>query len=180
MEGLPFRNFVDGSHLYAFDLNTYWLQQVHVIKQSDESVVSSTTLQDDNELSLPLLANTDYWLEGFIMYGANQSADIRIMFSVPSGAVFDICHNGLRLGHVGGNGVDNLSRSRITQLSSGGTIGGIHATANTSLGVIPLEGRVIVGNTPGDLVFRWAQNTSNATATVVKADSLLVMQRLTV
>lgn len=177
---MPFKNFIDGSRLDDTDLNRYWLQQAHVIKSADESVTNSTTMQDDNHLVLPLLANNEYWLECFIIYGANATADIRIDFTIPAGTTHDFTHGGIRLGHNTADGFDNISRSRFQEISTQGTVGGFHATANTDLGVIPLEGKIVVGGTAGNIQFQWAQNTANATATVVKANSLMVLQRLTV
>lgn len=177
---MPFKNFIDGSELDDTDLNRYWLQQAHVIKGSDESVTSSITLQNDDELVLPLLANTDYWLEAFILYGANATADFKLYFTVPSGTVYDLLHNGLRTGHASADGIDAVSRARFTQASSGGTPGGINATTNADIAICPVEGRVIVGGTSGNITLQWCQAVSNATATVVKAGSCMIIQRLTV
>lgn len=182
---MPFKDFVNGSRLDDTDVNRYWLQQAHVIKTVDEQVVNSTTLQNDDELFLPLLANTDYWLEGFIKYSAPESRDIRINFSLPSNTQFDILHNGLRSGHVSTDplpvrvGLDNVSRSRFTEVSTGGTIGGI-GSDNSEIGVIPLEGRIIVGNNSGTLQMTFAQvSAASGTGTVVRSGSCLILQRLT-
>lgn len=183
---MPFKNFVDGSRLDDVDVNRYWLQQAYVSKTVDESVTSSITLQDDDELVLPLLANTDYWFECFILYGASVTSDLRLLFTIPSGTVYDLVHNGIRSGHVTTDplpvqaGIDTVSRAQFTQASSGGVPGGINATGNTNVAVCPVEGRVIVGNTAGSIRLQWAQNTSSATATIVKASSIMILQRLTV
>jgi len=177
---VPFKNFVDGARLDDTDLNRYFLQQAHVIKSVDESVTSSIVMQDDNELFLALLANTQYWFECFIFYGANATADIRIDFTVPAGTTYDFTHSGLRLGHSTADGIDNVARSRFTEGSTFGTIGGINATTNAEIGVIPVEGRISTAGTAGNIRLQFCQDTSNATSTVVKANSVMIIQRLTV
>lgn len=182
---MPFKNFVDGSLLTAADVNRYWLQQVHVFKTVDEQVVNSATLQADDELVLPVLANTDYWLECFIKYGAHQDMDFRVMVTVPAGTTIDLLHNGLRTGHDTpyvapvSAGIDVVSRARMQIGSSGGTPGGV-GTSNAATSICPLEGRVIVGANAGNLTLVWAQATALAgSGTVVRAGSLMILQRLT-
>lgn len=182
---MPFRDFVNGSRLDDTDVNRYWLQQAHIIKSVDEQVVNSATLQNDDELVLPLLANTDYWLECFIKYGAHQDMDLKINFSVPSGTTFDLVHNGLRTGHIStdpapvGSGIDTVSRAQFTQASSGGTPGGV-GTSNAATVVCPVEGRIIVGGTAGNIQMTWSQATALAgSGTIVRAGSCMILQRLT-
>lgn len=176
---MPYKNFVDGSLLTAADVNRYWLQQVHIFKTVDEQVVNSAVLQDDDELVLPLLANTDYWLECFIKYGAHTTMDFRVMVSVPAGTTIDLLHNGLITSHATGDGIDAVSRARMQVGSSGGTPGGRDAS-NTPTLICPLEGRVIVAGTAGNITLRWAQSTAAAgSGTVVRAGSVMILQRLT-
>jgi hypothetical protein len=89
-------------------------------------------------------------------------------------------HGGLRLGHATADGIDNVARSRFTEASTFGTIGGIHATLNTSIGVIPVEGKVITAGTAGNIRLQFCQDTSTAVNTTVKANSVMIIQRLTV
>lgn len=167
---MPFKTFRDGEVLYAADVNRYWIQQVSVIKPADESLVS-TTMQSDDHLVVPLLANTQYWLECLLLYEGGTTGDIKLQWSVPSGAVVEWSHGGL--GTSASTSVGNVSRNFSP---SPGTVGALGA--GTSL-VIPIEGRVTTGANAGNLQLQWAQNASDTTPTIVKQNSVLILQRLT-
>lgn len=173
---MPFKTFADDEVLTYDVVNRYFVQQTSVIKAADETVTSSTTLQNDDHLSVSVLANSQYFVEFFIIYDAIQAADIQIGWSGPSGASFDWTHGGLALSTTSTSG--SVSRLYRT-LSDIGTIGGPSSTSGTNA-IIPGEGRLVTAGSSGSLTFRWAQNTSSATGTVVKANSVLIVQRLTV
>ncbi|MEU4576602.1 hypothetical protein [Nonomuraea sp. NPDC023979] len=170
-----FRQFVDGEVLYAADLMQYFVQQVHARKLADETVTSSTTAQNDDHLLVPLLASTKYWIEFFLIYDAAQAGDFKIQWSVPAGATLRWTHGGL--GTSTTSTVGEVSRFFRSQ-SDIGTIGGPAAGGGT-LAVVPGEGWLDVGGTPGNLQLQWAQVTSSATGTTLKTNSLLIAQRLT-
>lgn len=173
---MPFKTFNDDEVLTADVVNRYFIQQHSVIKTADETVVNSATAQNDDELFIPVLANTQYFVEFFIIYDAIQAADIKIMFTAPTGATFDWTHGGL--GTSATASVGPVSRNYRT-LSDVGTIGGPSSTSGTNA-VIPGEGRLVTGASAGTFRFQFGQNTASATGTVVKANSLLIAQRLTV
>lgn len=170
---MPFKLFSDGEVLEADDdVDRFWIQQASVIKSADESVTSSAVLQNDDHLVVGLLANSQYWIELFLIYQAGTTEDLALGFSVPSGAALYWTHGGLRGGATGS--VDNISRTFLDE-SGAGWIGGTGANA-----VVMGEGRVVTGGSAGNLQLRWAQNTSGGTATIVRAGSILIAQRLTV
>jgi hypothetical protein len=169
---MPFKTFVDGAVLQAdADVDRFFIQQTHVIKSADESVTSSTTLQNDDQLAVPLLASSHYWIEAFLIYSAATASDLSLAISVPTGAALYWSHGGLRGGAT--SSVDNISRTFVDETGTG-WIGGTGGDA-----VVMGEGHVTTGVTAGNLQIRWAQNTSGATATIVKAGSILIAQRLT-
>lgn len=173
---MPFRYFNDDEVLTFDVVNRYFVQQHSVIKTTDETVVSSTTAQSDDELFIPVLANTQYFIEFFIIYDAIQAADIKIMFQAPSGSSFDWTHGGL--GTSATTSVGPVSRQYRT-LADVGTIGGPSSTSGTNA-IIPGEGRLVTGANAGNFTFQFGQNTSSTTGTTVKANSILIAQRLTV
>src|SRR5574341_1924364 len=81
-----FKTFGTGTLLPASDLNTYMVQQNFVRKTADESVTSSTTLQDDDHLVIAVEANTNYFIEAFLIYDGDAAGDFKFTFSVPAGA----------------------------------------------------------------------------------------------
>jgi hypothetical protein len=172
---MPFKQFADDEVLYAADVMRYWVQQVHALKTADETVTSSTTAQNDDHLVVPLLASSRYWIEFFIIYDAVQAADIKIQWSVPAGSTLRWTHGGLGTGVT--STIGEVSRFFRSQ-SDIGTVGGPAVGGGTNA-IIPGEGWIDVAGTPGNLQLQWAQNVANATGTVVRANSLLIAQRLT-
>lgn len=180
---MPFKQWTDEEVLNDFDLDKYLVQQVSAIKEADESVISSISVQDDNELVVPLLANSRYFVEFFIIYTAIEAADLRIGWSVPTGASMDWTHSGLAGGHPTG-GTDNSaigrsSRTHLTESEEGWVGGAQDSGSNVINCTVPGEGHVETGGFDGNLQFRWAQWTSNATASIVYANSLIIAQKLT-
>ena len=163
--------YVTGQVLDAPDCNLWFLPRV-VVKAVDESVTSSVTLQNDDELFLSADANAQYFVWGHVIYDGAAAGDISVAWSVPAGATFDWVSGGIQTGAT--TGVDTVSTS--AQPTAGNpAIGAIGAGTNL---VIPLQGRLVTAGTAGTLQFRWAQNTSNATATRVRAGSVLLMFRI--
>lgn len=134
-----------------------------VIKSSNESVSSSTTLQNDDEITFVLAANTEYIINGGI-FATSTSAqpDIKIAFSVPAGARMDIAYFA-----QGGN-----TRTAELLETSGVASDMIAIPANQNT-IIQTFGSVVTGSTGGTLQFTWTQNTSNASATTVKQGSFM-------
>lgn len=173
---MPFKTFIDGQVLTGADVMKYWVQQDSIIKLADESVTSSAAVQPDNELLCPLLANSTYWIEIFIIYDAIQAADLLVGWTVPAGATV----------HWVTNGQDPSSTSTVWETlkrersaANTETVGGPGAAAGTDA-IMPGEGYVVTGGTAGSIRFQWGQGVSSGTPTVVRANSVLIVQKLTV
>lgn len=138
-----------------------------VWKASDESVTSSTTMQDDNELFFAMDANSKYSFHGVISYEGGQTGDFKFQFTVPSGAT--------------GRRHSLHAQSTATSCSSAGqnTWGGPITTAVTGIGATGaqceaiVDGFVSTAGTAGTLQLQFAQDTSDVTATTIKAGSFL-------
>jgi hypothetical protein len=172
---MPLKDFTHLERLSAADMNRYFMQQAHVIKGSDESVASSTTLQNDNELFLSVAAGTSYWVQGLIIYSAATAADLKISFSGPSGSTFSYVSDAI--GSTATAGVSTVSRS-LQSLGSTPSPGGIGAGLASAAAFLP-KGVLQVGANSGNLQLQWAQLASSATATIVHARSVLIIRRLT-
>jgi hypothetical protein len=136
------------------------------VKTSDQSRSSTTTAAVDSQLVLTDLAtSTTYIIEGEIFASTTSGTpDLKIVFSVPSGAQMDI-------GYIAGSattfrrgewmGVSNADSQRI-------------AVATTEPTVIHIKGTVTIGNSiPGDLKLKWAQFASSASPTTIMKGSYL-------
>ncbi|WP_354643854.1 hypothetical protein [Kitasatospora camelliae] len=142
-----------------------------VTKSATQSVTSSTTLVNDTHLLLPVAANAEYHLEGFVVYdGAFSAGDFKCDWSLPASASMLWAGNGMSTG-AGGGLTANTQASGTTVAF--GTYGA--GPPYTSLSV---RGRIVTAGTAGNAQFKWAQNSSNATATRVLAGSWIRLIRV--
>lgn len=157
-----------GQVLTASDVNT-WLVPTAVYKTGDQSVTSSTTFVNDSELFVTVAANAEYGLEAWIEYIGTGGGDIKWGWAVPAGATmrYSCVHN-----EGGGTGLNN-SHNVYQETDTGFAAG-----ASPSLTSLHMTGRLSVSSSSGTLQFRWAQNTSNASATHVRNPSFIELQRL--
>lgn len=158
--------------LTGADMTTYFVQQAMVIKAADESVVSSTVLQDDNELQITVSANTKYFVECFLIYSADPAADCKIQYAVPAGATFDWVSDSL--GSAATANTDVVSRSY--QTTGTPALGGVTSNATNLVG---LHKGLLTVTTAGIFKLTWAQLASTVNATFVRANSALILTRMT-
>lgn len=168
--------FSPGEVVNAAKMTTYWMDAASVTKSVDESVTSSTTNQDDNELVLDVRANTTYWVECFLMYSASAAGDIKTTYSGPSGSTFDWCADSNT--STATATVAPVSRS-LQGLGNTPSHGGLEQSG-TPLEMCALhKGVLTVGGTAGQLRLRWAQLASSTTPSKVLAGSTLMITRIT-
>jgi len=131
-------------------------------KSADESVTSSTVLQDDDHLLLAVGIN-DIWYVRFAIYvidNSSSTADFKWAFTWPSGTTAAITNNSVNVG-------DTFSKQR--SFTASGT--GFSSDAALAGDTFIAEGVVTVGGTAGNLRLQWAQSVSNASSVVVKKGS---------
>lgn len=146
---------------------------VTAYKTGDESVTSSTTLQNDDLLVLPVVANARYIMDALFFYtGAGDG---------PTG--------GLKLGWTGPSGATMLWNNFGTNQNTGALVGynvvaenigggrGVGTNGGTQMSCAP-KGTLVTGASSGNLQLQWAQGGSNATATVLKVGSFIRLTRI--
>lgn len=135
-----------------------------VRKASDETVNNSATLQNDDDLAAGLAANDVMFFRAVLFYDSNATADIKITFTVPTGATIkwgpDAGSRVTSTGSVSGSSIITASGSSLA-------FGGI------SSGVMTVSGVVVNGATAGNLQLQWAQNTADASDSKILAGSFL-------
>jgi hypothetical protein len=128
------------------------------VKPSDESVVSSTTLQDDDALIVNVQPGTKYRVRGTLFLDETDS--------------------GLKIA-IGGTATVTAMKVQIliydTQLRASGRVTALgsdvsHGTTGGGLHYVVVDG-VIEVNAAGTLLIQWAQNTSDPVALVMQKDS---------
>lgn len=135
-----------------------------VVKGDDESVSSSTAMHNDSALVIPLQANSAYLIICFFNYTATGTANFKYKFTVPSGITG--YQQAARLGLGGGFAGGAFSSQWTDTVAAGGQ------GTSTVMNVFAFGG-ITTGPTAGNLQLQWAQNTSDASQTTVKAASVL-------
>jgi hypothetical protein len=156
-----------GEVLSAADVNSYFVP-LAAIKTSDESVTSSTTIQNDDELVLTPEVSSSYYFQCYIYFQGGTAGDIKWQWGVPTGAF--IRYQAVFTGTGGGFGANNTySASDVVAAQCDGA--GVDNGMN-------MMGTLVMGSTSGNLTFKWAQNSSSGTATIVKAQSAVMLTRI--
>jgi hypothetical protein len=158
-----------GQVLTAADVNS-WFVPLVAYKTANESVTSSTTLQNDDELFVSLAATAVYTLDMFILFDGSSTGDIKWKFTFPAGVTFNLIDLHESTPTVNNNA--NMAIFNQTETHALGCNG-----AGTFLPIFH-TGIVTTTGTAGTLQLQWAQNTSNATATRVIAGSYMRLQRV--
>jgi len=156
---------------WCFD-STRWLPFISTVssnssivtryESSDESVINSSVLQDDDHLFVTLGANQVWEIEGMLEF-SSTSAKLSVMFglALPSGANFKF-------------------RYHSNEGSATGFRARVFATGTASF-TIPANGSVILyarsvivmGGSNGTVCFQWVQNTADATPTISRGSSYM-------
>ncbi|MGH2373036.1 MAG: hypothetical protein ACRDIC_06100 [bacterium] len=135
-----------------------------VRKPSDESVTSSTVLQDDNNLLMALAAN-EIWHVRFILLMFDNSASVadgKVAFTIPAGASMGLTVIYDKPGSAG---------AQMSRFNTSGT--SVQVDLTNVLSAIEVFGVVTNGGTAGNLTLQWAQAVSNASSLDMKANSTL-------
>jgi hypothetical protein len=151
----------------------------YVIKTSDTTRASTTTMTNDPDLVTDSLsAGGIYFVEFHIRFGALLAAGLRTAWSVPAGTT------GSK--DVMGPGTANAAEANANTTELKWTV---HAYATAALYTDPRnnaaqqthlyeKGLVNIGGTAGPITLQWAQNVSNATGSVVNAQSFVRWQQV--
>lgn len=146
-----------------------------VRKTADESVTSSTALQDDDHLLFSVGAGETYFVQFWLIAEATTAADIQLAVNVPTGT--SGWFGALRFGSGAASANDaGANWSITTTLDDTGfrNIGG--AGAGNIYGT-PLQLFIITTNS-GTVKLRWAQLASSGTASKIYTNSFLMATRL--
>ncbi len=161
----------NNSAVFSTDTPTF-IGIFKIRKPVDESVASSTALQNDDDLKVTLAANKTYIVDGAIFISsASANPGFKMAFTVPTGATMDLGYSALS------PGPGRLQAQGELLENSGTASQEIPMRANTPV-VIHVSGTVKVGSTSGDVTLQWAQFTSDATAVKVMEGSYLRADQL--
>ncbi len=144
-------------------------------KTADTSRSATATAADDPHLTYAVEANAVYTMHGWIKYFADPTPDIQFKFVGPTGALGEWGWNPPGSSTAGASGTVGYSirtESNDINVARAG-----YGTTNGQM-YTPVGGMWRIGSTAGNITFQWAQNTSDAIASIVYTDSWLSFQRI--
>lgn len=152
--------FTDNSVFYYGTLNAY--------KSYDESVSSSTTLQDDDQLFVTLAANAIYSISGALFMNLAAASGLKVAFNGTAGfnnfiVQIDIWNDAKTTSSAG------RTTSFGTAIAHGGAGSGSHFVE---------IGGTIETTTAGTLIIQWAQDTSDPGALTMQRGSHMHITRI--
>lgn len=139
-------------------------------KAADESVTSSTTLQNDDELSFAVVAGEDYvfalWLG---LFSTSATPDVKVGFTFPAGT--------MSFGVQGGDPTTSVAAN------SGATSGTTALAVGVAVSAAPVAQNARVNgsfecSTTGTVRLQWAQNVSDGTAMTLREGSTLIAHKV--
>lgn len=165
--------FYAGQELTAAALNAAF--PLRAFADADTSRTSSTTFLDADGLVVELEANSQYAIDGWLAYDAGVTGDLKVQLLVPTGAGGTWGMYALSTTSTGSVGTVQANRAPVgsgNALTAGGS-----ASSAGAMNAL-LRGYIATGDDPGELQVQFAQNTSNATATTIKAGSWIRAQKI--
>jgi hypothetical protein len=148
-------------------------------KTSDESV-NSTTLQNDDHLTVSLPANSVWEVDALLFVCGSPNDDnnggIQVRLSAPTGTTMQV-YVEIKKGRSGSDLTHHWFYGVLTSPSSSVGFNPI-PTAATGTGAVKLKGLVFVGSTSGNLVLQWAKNATAGNATTVRRNSYMKLTRV--
>ena len=133
---------------------------ISVVKQDDETKTTDTVLTDDTEIKGQLSKkNHAYSFTLLVFFQSGTVPDLKYSIAIPSGtAIMNT----------------NVWQPDAVSDTTDATATTVQATGDNPA-ALQITGVIITGDTIGEVNFQWAQNTSSATATTIKAGTNLIV-----
>ncbi len=132
-----------------------------VLKTDDESVTSSTTLQNDDHISFPVESNSRYHFIMTLAYNAGTTGDVKIGWSVPTGTIMHRMADAF-------TSPNDFSETDTLRLQGSGAS---NSTGNT-------YGTIHTAGTAGTMQMQWAQQSSDVTPSTIYEGSGIIIWKL--
>lgn len=136
-----------------------------IFKTADETISSDDTISPDSTLKFNFLASKNYYVRGFVAFVTTANADFQFAFS-PAGLTFAAIRMNWTIAAgspivAGVRREDNLTTAQAVLSTSAGR------------GYVEFEAVFTAAGAGGTFSFDWAQGTSDASNTTVKAGSMI-------
>lgn len=150
------------------------MMPVTAIKTASTSRASTTTISADPELQLSVEAGAEYVGEFYFRISGVAAGDMDLQFTTPAGATGS--WGGTRLTAPAAD--DGTGGARTSVRAALNAEISLSTPSTTTAQVVNGQFRITMGGTSGTLSIDWAQGTSNATASVMEADSWIRLKRV--
>ncbi len=151
----------NGSATEEVKLSDLGVMYAKIIKSVDETV-NNNTLQDDDELTIPLAANKRYYYQCTVFFKSDSTPEFKYTFGTPSGTT-----NRKMDGDWNGAAFE-AATGTISTIS----VPDVNGTAEV---VLMLAGYILTAGNAGTFVLQWAQSVTDAADCIVKAGSTLIV-----
>lgn len=136
-------------------------------KTSDESVINSDVLQDDDHLFFNIGANEVWQIEGYLdVFSTDNAVNLRMAWQAPVGATINIAWHSISL---------SSDQSDIMKVIGGYSMVLVKGDALTP---VFYKGVVINGATSGVFKLQWAQGSQSLSSMTIRAGSYLKATRI--
>lgn len=162
--------FVGGQRLTASLLTS--MLPLHAQKDSDTTIISDSTLNDDPDLFVTVEANAVYVLDFFLIVLGGTTGDFKMQFDGPTGSTGTWGAYALDTTAAAVAGATNVIRTTLANPRSYGTV------SSASGQVLIGRGLVRTDATAGTFKLSWSQDTSTATDTVLVTNSWIELRRV--
>jgi len=143
----------------------YKRRMIGIVKSVDETIQSSSTLHDDDELFFNGQIDKTYWILMAMILDSGSTPDFKFAFSAPAGATVTRADANTQIlfrNTTGYNFTVDATSSTFLQ-----TAGGVGQWGWTFM--------CEMGGTAGDVNYQWSQNVSTASDTTVKRGATMVV-----
>lgn len=163
---------IGGVDIVTIITNNPAITAIYKDKAADETISSSTTLQDDNDLFFPMVVSGKYKFELELFVSTPTGADLKIAINGPAGVT---------------NLLAYVMDGRLTNAANVNTetqnaISAIATAVDVTLGVtsywLRIAGIIENGVNAGNFTFQWAQRVSNGGSTSILKGSSLYARKI--
>jgi hypothetical protein len=144
------------------------LVPIYARKTSDETIISSSTLQNDDDLAWPVAASAVYEFELHMLASSGTTPDLKTGFTFPTGMT----------GALYGIGPDASGTPPAVTFDAGALSAVLNWNGTGGNSHYMLWGILTVAPTAGTLQLQWAQGTLTASNTIMRAGSYGKLTRI--
>jgi hypothetical protein len=150
--------------------------KTYVRKSAAESLASTTTMQNDDHITFTLAASAVYDLRAYLAVTGASAADFKTQWAFTGPASAGNHTNRYALGPAATVTDVSDGNMRSTRQTWGSSVA--YGTDGTNTTHIEEGGLLDTAAGSGTITLQWAQNTSNATSTVMSTSSYAILERL--